>query len=69
MFGAIILFEEQFLHIVAISFTALIGTELIMIALTIQTWMIVMALSILFSIGVYAASMFVLKGQSYPATG
>ncbi|XP_075263980.1 putative phospholipid-transporting ATPase IIA isoform X2 [Convolutriloba macropyga] len=61
MFGAIILFEEQFLHIVAISFTALIGTELIMIALTIQTWMIVMALSILFSIGVYAASMFVLK--------
>ncbi|XP_063714834.1 probable phospholipid-transporting ATPase IIA isoform X3 [Symsagittifera roscoffensis] len=62
MFGALILFEEQFLHIVAISFTALIGTELIMVALTIQTWAVVMVLSLLFSMATYAASMFVLPG-------
>ena len=36
MFGALLLFEEDFLHIVAISFTALILTELTMVALTIR---------------------------------
>jgi phospholipid-translocating ATPase len=38
MYGALILFEDEFIHIVAISFTALILTELIMVALTIRTW-------------------------------
>ena len=36
MFGALLLFEEEFIHIVAISFTALILTELTMVALTIR---------------------------------
>lgn len=38
MYGALVLFEDEFIHIVAISFTALILTELIMVALTIRTW-------------------------------
>lgn len=38
MYGALILFEDEFIHIVAISFTALVLTELIMVALTIRTW-------------------------------
>lgn len=38
MYGALILFEDEFIHIVSISFTALILTELIMVALTISTW-------------------------------
>ena len=36
MFGALLLFEDEFIHIVAISFTALIITELTMVALTIR---------------------------------
>jgi phospholipid-translocating ATPase len=36
MFGALLLFEEEFIHVVAISFTALILTELTMVALTIR---------------------------------
>lgn len=38
MYGALILFEDEFIHIVAISFSALILTELIMVALTVRTW-------------------------------
>lgn len=38
MYGALILFEDEFIHIVAISFSALIMTELIMVALTVRTW-------------------------------
>uniref|UniRef100_A0A4X1UMW0 Phospholipid-transporting ATPase n=1 Tax=Sus scrofa TaxID=9823 RepID=A0A4X1UMW0_PIG len=37
MYGALLLFESEFVHIVAISFTSLILTELLMVALTIQT--------------------------------
>jgi len=62
MFGAIVLFEEQFLHIVAISFTALIGTELIMVAFTINTWALVMVISLILSVAVYVVSMIFLPG-------
>ena len=64
MFGSMILFEEQFLHIVAISFTALIITELIMVCLTIQTWHFIMVISIFISLSTYAASVFLLEGDT-----
>ena len=35
---SLVLFENEFLNIVAISFTALILNELIMVALEITTW-------------------------------
>lgn len=38
MYGALVLFEDQLIHIVEISYTALILTELIMVALTVVTW-------------------------------
>lgn len=37
MFGALVL-ESEFVHVVAISFTALVLTELLMVALTVRTW-------------------------------
>lgn len=38
MIMSLVLFENEFLNIVAISFTALIVNELIMVALEITTW-------------------------------
>lgn len=38
MYGALFAFDSDLIHVVAISFTALIITELIMVALTVHTW-------------------------------
>ncbi|CAH1109702.1 unnamed protein product [Psylliodes chrysocephalus] len=61
MYGALLLFEDEFIHIVAISFTSLILTELIMVALNIRTWHYLMVLAELFSLGLYALSLVVLN--------
>lgn len=61
MYGALVLFEDEFIHIVAISFTALILTELLMVALTIRTWHWFMLAAELLSLGIYVASLFFLK--------
>ena len=61
MFGALLLFEEDFLHIVAISFTALILTELTMVALTVRTWHPIMLLAELLSVGIYFLSLIILN--------
>ncbi|XP_037033899.1 probable phospholipid-transporting ATPase IIA isoform X2 [Bradysia coprophila] len=60
MYGALILFEDEFIHIVAISFSALILTELIMVALTIRTWHRLMVLAEIFSLLLYLISLAVL---------
>ncbi|XP_057660555.1 probable phospholipid-transporting ATPase IIB isoform X1 [Diorhabda carinulata] len=60
MYGALLLFEDEFIHIVAISFTSLILTELIMVALNIRTWHYLMVLAEFFSLGLYALSLIVL---------
>ncbi|XP_063307716.1 probable phospholipid-transporting ATPase IIB isoform X2 [Pelobates fuscus] len=57
MFGALLLFESEFVHVVAISFTALILTELLMVALTIRTWHWLMVVAEFFSLGCYLASL------------
>ena len=36
MFGALLLFEDEFIHVVSISFTSLILTELIMVSFVVQ---------------------------------
>uniref|UniRef100_A0A4X1UMU1 Phospholipid-transporting ATPase n=1 Tax=Sus scrofa TaxID=9823 RepID=A0A4X1UMU1_PIG len=56
MYGALLLFESEFVHIVAISFTSLILTELLMVALTIQTWHWLMTVELL-SLACYIASL------------
>lgn len=61
MYGALIMFEDEFIHIVAISFSSLILTELIMVALTIRTWHHLMMLAEVFSLAFYLLSLVVLK--------
>ena len=45
MIMSLVLFENEFLHIVSISFTALILNELIMVAIEITTWYVVSGLT------------------------
>ncbi|XP_013148439.1 PREDICTED: probable phospholipid-transporting ATPase IIB [Papilio polytes] len=59
MYGALVLFEEQLIHIVEISYTALILTELIMVALTVATWHRLMALAELLSLAMYTATLLI----------
>ncbi|GMT29153.1 hypothetical protein PFISCL1PPCAC_20450, partial [Pristionchus fissidentatus] len=61
MYGAIIVFDQDFLHIVSISFSALIITELIMVAMTIHTWHWAMLLAQALSLGLYAISLLFLS--------
>ena len=56
-----LLFEAQFIHVVSITFTALILTELLMVAVTIRTWHGLMLLAELFSVIVYITSLIVLQ--------
>ncbi|XP_058294231.1 probable phospholipid-transporting ATPase IIB isoform X11 [Hylobates moloch] len=57
MYGALVLFESEFVHVVAISFTALILTELLMVALTVRTWHWLMVVAELLSLGCYVSSL------------
>merc|ERR1711963_450366 len=61
MFGALLLFEDEFIHVVSISFTALILTELIMVALTIRTWHWLMIIGEFLSLALYILSLLILK--------
>jgi len=61
MILAIALFEDNFLNIVAISFTSLILVELLNVALEINKWHILMVVSEIVSILMYIASMFLLR--------
>ncbi|KAH9002856.1 phospholipid-translocating P-type ATPase [Lactarius deliciosus] len=57
MIISLVLFENEFLNIVAISFTALILNELIMVALEITIWHVYMIISEVVTLGIYAFSM------------
>lgn len=57
MIISLVLFENEFLNIVAISFTALILNELIMVALEITIWHVYMIISEVVTLGIYAISM------------
>ncbi|XP_012644353.1 putative phospholipid-transporting ATPase IIB isoform X2 [Microcebus murinus] len=61
MYGALLLFESEFVHVVAISFTALILTELLMVALTVRTWHWLMVVAEFLSLGCYVASLLFLN--------
>lgn len=60
MILSIILFEDEFIHIVAISFTALIFNELLMVALEINTWHKFMILAEIITVLIYFGSMWLL---------
>lgn len=61
MLMAIWLFERDFIHIISITFTALILNELLMIALEICTWHYVMGIAEIASFLIYVASVRLLK--------
>jgi len=56
MIMSLILFENEFLNIVSISFTALILNELIMVALEITTWHVYMVIAEIVTLLLYAGS-------------
>lgn len=63
--GAIIilanlLFEDEFMRIVSISFTSLIFNELLMVALEVSTWHPVMVYAQIVSLGAYLGSVLLL---------
>ncbi|VDK37144.1 unnamed protein product [Anisakis simplex] len=60
MYGALLVFDSDFIHVVSISFTALIVTELIMVALTVHTWHWAMLLAEALSLSLYAGSLLIL---------
>ncbi|CAG8701897.1 42752_t:CDS:10 [Gigaspora margarita] len=57
MIMSILLFEDEFVNIVAISFTALIFNELLMVALEINTWHYLMVISEIVTLAIYIVSM------------
>ncbi|RKP21368.1 phospholipid-translocating P-type ATPase [Rozella allomycis CSF55] len=57
----ILLFSSQFLHVISISFTALILNELLMVILEIQTWHRAMLISELLSLIFYFTSVLMVK--------
>jgi hypothetical protein len=70
MLLSLLLFESEFLHIVAISYTALVINELIMVSLEITTWHKAMVFSLLGTALVYFGSMPLLPayfGTSFPS--
>lgn len=63
MLLAIWLFEDEFLHIISISFTALIFNELLMVAFEIKNWHKYMIYSELATLSIYLLSMVVLPTE------
>ncbi len=61
MLMAIWLFEREFIHIVSITFTALILNELLMVALEVNTWHYLMGVAEIGSFLMYVISVRVLK--------
>ncbi|CAF0851825.1 unnamed protein product [Rotaria sordida] len=61
VYGSFLIFDEDWTHIVSITFTSLILTELLMIAITIRTWHPLMIISELLSLVAYFVSLVIFK--------
>ena len=57
MYGALLLFEEEFIHVVSITFSALVLTELLMVGLTVRSWHWLMIVAQIFSLAIYIVSL------------
>ncbi|RUS73851.1 hypothetical protein EGW08_018395 [Elysia chlorotica] len=66
MYGALLLFEAEFIHVVSITFTSLILTELLMVGLNVRNWHYLMIVAQIFSFGIYIASLAVLRDYFDP---
>ncbi|CAM2716513.1 unnamed protein product [Rotaria socialis] len=63
MYGAFVLFGDDFIHIVSITFTALILTELLMVALAIRTWHTLMVVGEFLSFTCYILSIVIFQNH------
>ena len=61
MIMSLVLFEDNFINIVSITFTALILCELANVALSIHSWKLLIALAVVISLIAYGLSMALLK--------
>ncbi|CAF1330163.1 unnamed protein product [Adineta steineri] len=61
MYGAFIIYDDDFIHVVSITFTALILTELFMVALRIHTWHPLMIVGEILSFACYILSLIIFK--------
>ncbi|THD25645.1 Phospholipid-transporting ATPase [Fasciola hepatica] len=66
MYGALLLFEDEFIHVVSITFTALLLTELLMVAITIRTWHLLMILAEVISLAIYALTLVIMTDYFDP---
>ena len=65
MLGGIVLFEQRFVHVVGITFTALILTELLMVAVEVKRWHPLMLLAQLLTLLVYLACILALSSPDF----
>ena len=61
MLGGIVLFEQRFVHVVGITFTALILTELLMVAVEVKRWHPLMLLAQVLTLLVYMSALVALS--------
>ena len=61
IYGSLILFDQDMSHVVTITFTSLILTEILMVGLTVRSWHRLMVLAMLLSWLSYVISLIVLK--------
>lgn len=69
MLASLVLFENEFLNIVSISFSALVLNELIMVAVEITTWHMLMVVSEVITLALYVVSILFLPeyfGMPFP---
>ena len=69
MLASLVLFENEFLNIVSISFSALVLNELIMVAVEITTWHMLMVVSEVITLALYVVSILFLPeyfGARFP---
>ncbi|XP_074605691.1 putative phospholipid-transporting ATPase IIA isoform X2 [Brevipalpus obovatus] len=57
MYGAMLLFNDELIHVVAITFTSVILTELLMLAFTVRTWHWLMVVAELTSLAFYVLTL------------
>lgn len=66
MYGAMLLFNDEFIHVVAITYTTLIITELLMLALNVRSWHWMMVVAEVTSLSFYLLTL-ILFPQSFDA--
>lgn len=62
MYGSILLFNDELIHVIAITFTAVILTELLMLLLIVKTWHWLMVVAELMSLSFYLITLIMSPG-------